>query len=308
MTIVIGIDEAGLGPNLGPFVVAATVWRVAEDAPSEDLTTLLAPGVTTDPRATDGRLIYADSKALFQPHQGLAKLEQGVLPLWLATGVSTTSLREASRQLHGADDWDESPWLVGRDLLLPRDVSPPTIARSVEGLTTRWAHPLGVACQIVSPAAFNRRLEQGNKAEVVTTCHLELLRRLDPTAGVEPVLIFSDKHGGRQSYTAALAHHWPDVWVETITETPTLSHYRLGHRELRFEPRAERHLATAAASMTAKYVRELHMQLFNEFWRSHCPTLKPTQGYPVDAKRFSAEIEPVRRRLGIPMDILWRRK
>ena len=27
----IGIDEAGYGPNLGPLAVAATVWRVAEE-------------------------------------------------------------------------------------------------------------------------------------------------------------------------------------------------------------------------------------------------------------------------------------
>ena len=28
MTLVIGTDEAGYGPNLGPLVVAATAWRV----------------------------------------------------------------------------------------------------------------------------------------------------------------------------------------------------------------------------------------------------------------------------------------
>ena len=28
MTLVIGTDEAGYGPNLGPLVVAATAWQV----------------------------------------------------------------------------------------------------------------------------------------------------------------------------------------------------------------------------------------------------------------------------------------
>ena len=32
MALLIGMDEAGLGPNLGPFVVAATVWEVPSPA------------------------------------------------------------------------------------------------------------------------------------------------------------------------------------------------------------------------------------------------------------------------------------
>ena len=29
VTLVIGTDEAGYGPNLGPLVVAATAWQLA---------------------------------------------------------------------------------------------------------------------------------------------------------------------------------------------------------------------------------------------------------------------------------------
>jgi hypothetical protein len=51
--------------------------------------------------------------------------------------------------------------------------------------------------------------------------------------------------------------------------------------------------------MLSKYVRELHMGLFNEFWREHLADLKPTAGYAVDARRFLREIAPLRRRLEI---------
>ena len=33
------------------------------------------------------------------------------------------------------------------------------------------------------------------------------------------------------------------------------------------------------------------MMQFNAFWQHHIPELKPTKGYPVDAKRFWDDIE-----------------
>jgi hypothetical protein len=60
--------------------------------------------------------------------------------------------------------------------------------------------------------------------------------------------------------------------------------------------------------MTAKYLRELAMHQFNRFWRERIPGLKPTQGYPLDARRFRAEIAELQRNLGIADDILWRER
>ena len=58
--------------------------------------------------------------------------------------------------------------------------------------------------------------------------------------------------------------------------------------------------------MTAKYVRELAMARFNSFWSNHLEGLKPTQGYPLDARRFRNEIAETQQRLAISDDILWR--
>jgi hypothetical protein len=58
--------------------------------------------------------------------------------------------------------------------------------------------------------------------------------------------------------------------------------------------------------MTSKYLRELAMAAFNAFWQRHVPHLKPTAGYPVDAKRFKQDIAAAQSRLGIEDDLLWR--
>ena len=78
---------------------------------------------------------------------------------------------------------------------------------------------------------------------------------------------------------------------------------------LTFQPRAESaHFCTALASMVSKYVRERLMEEFNRFWLERTPGLKPTAGYPGDARRFFDAIRPTAERLGIAETALWRRK
>ena len=73
-----------------------------------------------------------------------------------------------------------------------------------------------------------------------------------------------------------------------------------------FRPRAEAHVPAALASMASKYLRELAMRAFNEFWRRRVEGLHPTAGYPQDAKRFKADIAAAQTALGIDDDLLWR--
>jgi len=306
--IVIGIDEAGLGPNLGPLVVTATVWEVPGSAAEFDFWSGMAASVSSDPQSSDGRLVIADSKVLFQPHHGLARLERSVLALLAAAGITGKSLRELCSSWQPHDDWASTPWLQHADVTLPSETTRDAVRRGCEHLMRAPARLKRVWCRIVGAAEFNRLLDTGNKSDVVTGCHLELLQRACAEFDGSPILVQSDKHGGRNRYAAALSNRWDGDWVETVCESSDQSVYRVGAREIRFEPRAERHLPVAAASMISKYIRELHMDLFNRFWRRHLPDLTPTQGYPVDARRFADAIEPVRARLEIPRENLWRRK
>jgi hypothetical protein len=60
--------------------------------------------------------------------------------------------------------------------------------------------------------------------------------------------------------------------------------------------------------MTAKYLRELAMRAFNEFWCARVQDLRPTAGYYGDSHRFRKAIAAVQRELGIDDHILWRNR
>lgn len=95
MTLIIGTDEAGYGPNLGPLVVAATAWRVK--ATPANAAVYLETAVAAAQRDTEalwpekirqrgnrrasGRTmpLWADSKHIYRAGAGFCALEQGVL-------------------------------------------------------------------------------------------------------------------------------------------------------------------------------------------------------------------------------------
>jgi ribonuclease HII len=139
----------------------------------------------------------------------------------------------------------------------------------------------------------------------------EILRHIWNNAPASQIEVTLDKHGGRNFYWQLLQQEFHETAVVRGREGPTLSRYEVngsGRRlQATFAPRADaEHLLVAAASMTAKYLRDLCMRSFNDFWTRHVPGLRPTAGYPVDAGRFWKEIAPTVRRLGIPRDSLWR--
>jgi len=59
----------------------------------------------------------------------------------------------------------------------------------------------------------------------------------------------------------------------------------------------EKNLCVALASMLAKYLRELHMLVFNQYWKGYEEKLKPTAGYVLDARRFLEDTVDLRNRL-----------
>ena len=119
--------------------------------------------------------------------------------------------------------------------------------------------------------------------------------------------------GGRKFYGPRLQALFPDVMVWTESESAERSAYRWegggAVARVEFAEKAESlSFPVALASLAAKLTRELLMARFNAFFRAHDQSLKPTAGYPADARIFLRTTAALRRRLRIPDEALIRKR
>ncbi len=310
---IVGMDEAGYGPNLGPLVITATVWEVDGRPRDVDFWRSFAEVVDRTGRDADERLCIADSKQVFTPGKGLLRLETAVLAALGVCGIRPVTLAQLLQAV--APGWPDRdrlpPWLDCDKLALPREADPHCIAQFVQ----RWSRAAesagirlrSIRCEVIPAGRFNRLLaKSGNKATLLSEAAFGLLGEVWHPSASEATLVLADKHGGRNRYHRFLQRIAGDAMIFRLEESTARSRYRVGQSELRFETGAERHLPVALASMVSKYIRELAMALFNRFWCDRIPGLKPTQGYPVDARRFHEAIRTVQAELGIADEVLWR--
>lgn len=328
MAWMIGVDEAGYGPNLGPLVVAATVWRLPDVLLGEDLYRLAAPAVTPmrvpGARGRRGReeaalrpVLMADSKLVYSRAGGLEELERGVLAALEACGERPKTIADLWRAVH-VDQWrPPACFVLDASASVPRASFAGELAQLgawlVETLSRAGIELCTIRVRAAYPDEFNGQLRaSGNKAEVLQFLFLRLLLGLEPWMKQGPGVLLCDRHGGRTRYAALAQQVAGACPVRVLYERSQASAYRWdgmeGHVELRFETKAERHLPVALASMAAKYMRELAMQDFNAWWLRHLPGLLPSAGYPGDAERFMKCIEPLLTPLGIERNELWRER
>jgi ribonuclease HII len=320
MAWIIGVDEAGYGPNLGPLVMTSVACRVPDDAPGSDLWQVLRTAVRKAAGDDDGRLVVDDSKKVYGASSGLGGLELGVLAsLWRGPRHAETSLRDfvGATCTDSVDDLRGEAWYAG-DGRVPAHTEAADLTAGVvrfdracasAGLL-RWE----VRGVLVAAPRFNVLAEEADsKGAVLAHALARLLATKRALLEGESLHFVIDKHGGRNSYAAMIQHALPDGMVLAEEEGSLRSCYRVVglDREVRltFRPRADaEHFCVALASMTAKYLRERLMEEFNRFWLTHVPGLAPTAGYPNDAVRFMDAIRPAARKLAISEDSIWRKR
>jgi hypothetical protein len=321
MPWIIGIDEAGYGPNLGPLVMTSVACRVPENLLEVDFWSVFRKVVRRHSDEADERLLIDDSKLVYTSSEGLLDLETGVL------GTLGHWQNGAAATLQTFIDWLSpsspahlrlEPWYTGSSRL---PVMEPVsyfqdVTRSFQNTCAERGIFLGpVRSIVVCPLRFNQWLDHWrSKGAILGQGLAELLQFNRDLDGAEESIHFTiDKHGGRNNYAAMLQHAMAGGMVIAHREGRLRSVYSVlgleGTIRVTFQPFADReHFCVALASMTSKYLRELLMREFNQFWRSHLPDLKPTAGYPGDSRRFFRQIRLVAKQLGIPKHVLWRRR
>ena len=314
MAYLIGTDEAGYGPNLGPLVISATVWEAPDGIGAEDLFDRLGHLITPEPsRASlDGLPVaMADSKTLYSPATGLGRLERG---LWAALGLlqhRPRTWRSVWQAVAPAalEHMRSIPWYADYDGPVPLELSrcpritcgagvsparpagtaaPPNSNVVMEslvemlstGLATVGVRLLALRSRAVFEPEFNQLVEQyGSKGSALSHQTLALAAEMIDALPPGPVSLVCDKHGGRNHYGPLLAEHFPGWWIEVRGEGQKRSNYRFGPSERRvdvcFRTQGESCLPAALASMASKYLRELAMRALNDYWRRRVPESAP---------------------------------
>ncbi|MBN2562723.1 MAG: hypothetical protein JXQ75_17495 [Phycisphaerae bacterium] len=318
--VLVGIDEAGYGPILGPLVVSASAFEVPVAKADACLWDLLHRSVARAASARETRLAILDSKKLYRRKAGVARLERSVLSAIGAWRGSPASMRSLLGLLcpDVLGKLSEYPWYREADMAIPTaaDAGGIRIASGLfaRDLAAQPAQLAGCLSEVLLEGHYNRLVgNTQNKAVVLSGLTLRLMQRVADAHPNRELRIHVDKQGAREHYGALLLRAFESRRLKVLEESDEYSAYELTGGQARWrisyrQSGESHHLSVALASLVSKYIRELLMACFNAYWTSRVPELQPTAGYYQDGLRFLREVQPHLQRLGVVRNQLVRQR
>lgn len=302
MAVLVGIDEAGFGPILGPLVVSSAAFAIGDKLLKADLWQTLAKSVSQSRKHCSGRLVIADSKKVYSRALGIKHLRRTVLACLQILNAQLATLTELLQSI--APDLPPRlrtyPWYENADAhQLNAAGDDIAIAANLfkTDLRANRIELLALNSQCLDVAFYNKLVASAkNKSTVLFNTTARLIQAAFECFGCDNLHIILDRQGGRSHYRKNLALMFPDTHLKIIRETNKLSSYELADAKrkmrLHFAVGADsRFLPVALASMLSKYLRELLIEDINRFFLAHHNELKPTAGYYKDGRRFIREIK-----------------
>jgi ribonuclease HII len=302
MAVLVGIDEAGFGPLLGPLVVSSSTFSLPHHLLKSDLWQILTRSLSNRRKRLAGRLLVADSKKAFSKSLGIKHLERTVLASLKCLGQEPATLAELMAILCPScfERLSDYPWYEGagsRPLSTngaDRDIASSVLA---EDLASNGMKLLDLKSYCLDVAYYNQLVAAvRNKANVLFSITSRLIKRAYDKFSDDDLHIILDRQGGRIHYRKHLQRLFGDLELKILCENPTTSSYQLqahGKRmRIHFVVGADgRFLPVSLASMISKYLRELQISNINRYFTGFNGDLRPTAGYWKDGLRFVEEIK-----------------
>jgi hypothetical protein len=302
----LGIDEAGYGPLLGPLVVSGVALSLPEPLLRADLWQVLGKAVAKEKRRLSGRILITDSKKAYSPASGVDTLRRSVLAC-LAARSEALMIPESSADLlqtvcpNCGPRLADYPWyqdLADSPLGGNRDdihLAAAVLHKTLSEHSVRLATPRSRCLDV---GFYNKQVDiVRNKAAVLFTEVCTLIQQsLDELPSGQTLQVVVDRQGGRSGYRPVLQRMFPGMELAILREDDSLSSYELLGRgktlRIHFPVGAEmRCLPVALASMLSKYVREVLNESMNRFFCNECADLRPTAGYWQDGQRFIKDLK-----------------
>jgi len=304
MAVLIGIDEAGFGPILGPLVVSSVTLKVPDDMLNADLWQVLRKSVGRTRKHLSGRLLITDSKKAYTRSLGPKHLKRAVLSCLKCLDKSPGTLSELLMMVcpDSLERLENYPWYnQAGNYDLSANKAAVSIAADVLGrdMAANDIELLGMQNCCLDVAYYNRMVAAvKNKAKVLFTATSTLIKQAYERYGDDEIQIIADRQGGRIYYRRDLQLMFDDMQLRILRESPKVSSYELvvGGRKMRihFVVGADMlFLPVSLASMLSKYVREILIDNINSYFRGFSGELKPTAGYWKDGLRFISDLKEI---------------
>ena len=309
MAVLVGIDEAGFGPILGPLIVSSSTFSLPQHLIKADLWQILNKSVSDRRKHLAGRLLIADSKKAYSKQKGIKHLERTVLACLKCLGEEPTKLSELISLLcpDCLERLSDYPWYkeAGSYCLLA-DEADKAIASAVlmDDMSLNGIKLLQLRSCCLDVAYYNEMVGRvKNKSRVLFTATSRLMKAAYDNFAGDDLQIVVDRQGGRVHYRTILQRMFPDMELKILCESPKSSSYELQRagREtqgtgnvmrLHFIVGAdETFLPVSLASMVSKYMRQLLVESINRYFAGFHAELKPTAGYWKDGLRFIEDLK-----------------
>ena len=299
--LLVGVDENGLGPRLGPLIATSVCVEVDvyERARLQRVAARVGIGDSKQTSAF-GQMRVAEGLALAIMESLHGRAPSSVDELLSQLELDGPELlRKSCPSRSRAQCWSFDVQLPAFDGVVAEGRVQLARLRK-HGVSVRSARSV-VTCA----GRMNEHLRRLGSRTVVDLLMFErLVLAAAESEGAAELEIVLGMVGGIRDYERYFSLLPPERVSEPLRTKQAVSYRVAGVGSLSFEIDADaRHLPVALASMVGKYVRELAMERQNRFYAHHQPDLPQPSGYydPVTL-RFIEQSRRLRTRLGIASD------